>query len=76
MAKQVVWCEGPLLPKAASELGIFSVSFGEISWFLRGNSQTPDLTAAIGGNLAKADPENAFTSGSYRPEGDPRARIN
>jgi hypothetical protein len=31
------------------------------------NSQTSDLTVAIGSNLAKADAENAFTSGSYRP---------
>jgi hypothetical protein len=36
----------------------------------RKNSQTSDLTVAIGSNLAKADAENAFTSGSYRPEGD------
>jgi hypothetical protein len=35
--------------------------------FGRKNSQTSDLAVAIGSNLAKADAENAFTSGSYRP---------
>jgi hypothetical protein len=32
--------------------------------FGRRISQTSDLAAAIRNNLAKADPENAFTSGS------------
>jgi hypothetical protein len=46
----------------------FSVSALEkFPGFGKKNSQTSDLTVAIGSNLAKADPENAFTSGSYRP---------
>jgi hypothetical protein len=35
--------------------------------FGRKNSQTSDLAAAIGSNLAEADTQNAFTSGGYRP---------
>jgi hypothetical protein len=47
----------------------FSVSALEkFPGFGRKKSQTSDLPVAIGGNLAKADSENAFTSGSYRPE--------
>jgi hypothetical protein len=38
--------------------------------FGRNNSQTSDLAVAIGSNLAKADAENAFTSGSNRPKTD------
>ncbi len=38
--------------------------------FGKKNSQTSDLTVTIGNNLAKADAENAFTSGSYRPTTD------
>jgi hypothetical protein len=40
---------------------------GKFPGFGGGNSQTPDLAVAIGSNFAKADPQNAFTSGSYRP---------
>jgi hypothetical protein len=40
--------------------------------FGRKNSQTSDLAIAIRSNLAKADAENAFTSGSYVPYSDPQ----
>jgi hypothetical protein len=55
---------------AEAQVTFFSVSFGEISWFWRENFQTFDLAVAIRGNLAKADAENAFTSGGYRPISD------
>jgi hypothetical protein len=61
---------GRCWPKVASERGIFSVGFGEISWVLRGNSQTTDLAVAIRGNLAEADAQKVATSGGFRPEGD------
>jgi hypothetical protein len=55
-------------PKVASELGTFSVSFGEISWFWKEKFSNLGFDGNNRGNLAKADPENAFTSGSYRPK--------
>jgi hypothetical protein len=49
----------------------FSVSALEkFLGFGRRISQTSDLAAAIRNNLAKADSENTFTSGSYRPTTD------
>jgi hypothetical protein len=34
----------------------------------RKNSQISNMTVAIGSNFAKADPENALTSGGFRPK--------
>jgi hypothetical protein len=55
-------------PKIASDEVFASVGFGEISWLGRRNSQPSDLTYEIRSNLAKADSENTFTSGSFDPK--------
>ena len=66
--KQIL--SGRCWPKVASELGIFSVGFGEISWFWK---EKFSYFGFDGINLSKADPQNAFTSGSYRPIRDTSA---
>jgi hypothetical protein len=47
-------------------LGFSGSALEKFPGFGRKNSQISDLAAAIVSNLAKAVPENAFTSGNYR----------
>jgi hypothetical protein len=58
------------LPKVAARLFNASVCFAEISWFWRENFQTLELAVAISNNFAKADAQNPFTRGDFRPEAD------